>query len=357
MMYQLNFCAGPASLPETIYQSLSQMVLNYQNTGLSLLSLSHRDQLFAKINNKIKQHLRSLITLPESYEILLMPAGASAQFAAVPMNLKKVGKALYINSGYWAKAAIKEARKFIDVDVIEGVDSAVDHVTQSYDYLHYTENETIDGMIWQKIPEVNLPLVCDMSSSFLSKPIDVTKYDVIYAGAQKNIGLPGVTVVLIKKILIESIQQKAIPAILSYQAMQQADSLYNTPDMFAWAAMELVLADLIKQGGLDIVAQKNARKAALLYETIDQSRLFSNNVPSHNRSSMNVVFQLPSAELTAEFLAFADRKGIYGIAGHRSIGGVRVSLYNAVVLKAVQQLISVMHEFESYNTPHILDHS
>ena len=348
-MYQLNFCAGPASLPESIYQALSQMVLNYQNTGLSLLSLSHRDQLFAEINNKIKQHLITLLALPESYEILLMPAGASAQFAAVPMNLKQNGRALYINSGYWAKAAIKEAKKFIEVDTIEGVDNAIDRIVDVYDYIHYTENETIDGVIWQKIPETNLPLVCDMSSSFLSKPLDVTKFDLIYAGAQKNIGLPGVTVVLIKKALIENIKQKAIPAVLSYQTMQQADSLYNTPDMFAWAAMELVLADLIKQGGLDIVARKNARKAALLYETINQSKLFSNNVPLRNRSPMNIVFQLPSDELTAKFLSFANSQGVYGIAGHRSVGGVRVSLYNAIEFNAVEQLVSVMREFETLN--------
>ncbi|GGF98586.1 MULTISPECIES: 3-phosphoserine/phosphohydroxythreonine transaminase [Cysteiniphilum] len=348
-MYQLNFCAGPASLPESIYQALSQMVLNYHNTGLSLLSFSHRDQLFAEINNKIKQHLRTLLALPESYEILLMPAGASAQFAAVPINLKQNGRALYINSGYWAAAAIKEAKKFIEVDTIEGVDNVIDHIVDDYDYIYYTENETIDGVIWQKIPETNLPLVCDMSSSFLSKPIDVTKFDLIYAGAQKNIGLPGVTVVLIKKALIENIKQKAIPAVLSYQAMQQADSLYNTPDMFAWAAMELVLADLIKQGGLDVVAEKNARKAALLYEAIDQSKLFSNKVSLHNRSPMNIVFQLPSDELTAKFLNFADSQGVYGIAGHRSVGGVRVSLYNAIEFKAVEQLVSVMREFETLN--------
>ncbi|MDA0910871.1 MAG: 3-phosphoserine/phosphohydroxythreonine transaminase [Proteobacteria bacterium] len=348
-MYQLNFCAGPASLPESIYQTLSQMVLNYHNTGLSLLSLSHRDQLFAKINNKIKQHLRTLLALPENYEILLMPAGARGGLAAVPMNLKQNGRALYINSGYWAKSAIKEAKKFIEVDIVEGLDNAIDHTVDGYDYIHYTENETIDGVIWQKTLVTNLPLVCDMSSSFLSKPIDVAKYDVIYAGAQKNIGLPGVTVVLIKKTVIENIKQKAIPAVLSYQAMQQADSLYNTPDMFAWAAMELVLADLIKQGGLDVVAQQNARKAALLYETIDQSKLFSNNVPLHNRSPMNIVFQLPSDDLTAKFLSFADSQGVYGIAGHRSVGGVRVSLYNAIELKDVQQLVSVMREFETLN--------
>ncbi|WP_440616158.1 3-phosphoserine/phosphohydroxythreonine transaminase [Cysteiniphilum sp. 6C5] len=348
-MYQLNFCAGPASLPEHIYQALSQMVLNYQDTGLSLLSLSHRDQLFADINKKIKQHLHSLLALPETYEILLMPAGASAQFAAVPMNLKQIGRALYFNSGYWANAAIKEAKKFIDVDAIEGVDIAVDHIPASYDYVHYTENETIDGVIWQKAPHVNLPLVCDMSSSFLSKPIDVAKYDVIYAGAQKNIGLPGVTVVLIKKALIERSKEKSIPAVLSYQAMQQADSLYNTPDMFAWAAMELVLADLIKQGGLEVIAQKNARKAELLYEVIDQSKFFSNNIPFHNRSPMNVVFQLPNEELTAQFLSFADIQGVYGIAGHRSVGGVRVSLYNSIELSAVEQLVSVMKAFENLN--------
>lgn len=349
MVYSNNFCAGPASLPEPIYQALSQMVLNYQNTGLSLLSLSHRDQLFTQIKNKIKEHLCCLLTLSESYEILLMPAGASAQFAAIPMNLKQMGRALYINSGYWANSAIKEARKFIETGVIEGVDITIDNITEPYDYVHYTENETIDGVMWQTVPVTDFPLVCDMSSSFLSKPIDVAKYDMIYAGAQKNIGLPGVTVVLIKRTLVEQITEKAIPAVLSYQTMQQAESLYNTPDMFAWAAMELVLADLIKQGGLEVIAKKNIQKAALLYEAIDRSIFFRNNVTLNNRSPMNVVFHLPNDELTAKFLAFADSKGIYGIAGHRSIGGVRVSLYNAIELKAVEQLVSVMREFETLN--------
>lgn len=349
-MYHLNFCAGPASLPKHIYKSLSRTILDYQKTGMSFLSISHRDKIFERINFNIKKYLKLLLTLPDSYEILLMPAGASAQFSAVPMNLKQLGKALYIKSGYWSSAAIQEAKKFIEVDVIEGVDVVIDKaIRQPYDYVHYTENETIDGIMWHSLPNTSYPLVCDISSSFLSKPIEIPKYSIIYAGAQKNIGLPGVTVVLTKKKLIESVKENSIPSVLSYKSMQQTNSLYNTPDTFSWLAMELVLADLIKQGGLEEVAKKNAKKSALLYEAIDQSGIFNNNVLPKNRSSMNVVFQLPNDQLTSEFLAFVDSQGIYGVAGHRSIGGIRVSLYNSVELEAVEKLVAVMCEFEDIN--------
>lgn len=344
-MYHVNFCAGPAQLSEQVYSSLSQMIQNYQGTGLSLLSISHRDPLFAKVNENIKSHLRALLALSEEYEILLMPAGASAQFAAVPMNLKSKGHALYFNSGYWANTAINEAKKFIEVEVKTGIDLEIGTLNDEYDYIHYTENETIDGVQWSFVPAAHLPVVCDMSSSFLSKLIDVSKYDLIYAGAQKNIGLPGVTVVIIRKTMLNAMNAGNIPAILSYQTMQKAESLYNTPDVIAWVAMELVLKDLIRQGGLSVIQEKNTTKAELLYQAIDESRLFSNKVEAKNRSLMNVVFQLPSVELTTAFLDFADKRGVYGIAGHRSLGGMRVSLYNAIKQQEVEYLISVMREF------------
>lgn len=345
-MYKLNFCAGPAKLPTHIYSTLSQMILNYKGTGLSLLSLSHRDLLFTQVNNNIKKHLKTLLKLPKNYEILLMPAGASGQFAAIPMNLKQSGKALYLNSGYWANVAINEAKKFVDVDVREGIDLNLNKLDAEYDYVHYTDNETVDGMQWSCIPLTNMALVCDMSSSFLSKPINITKYDLIYAGAQKNIGLPGVTVVVIKKKLIENVADNQIPAVLNYKEMYQADSLYNTPDVIAWTAMELVLDDLINLGGLDIMKHKNAQKAELLYKEIDKSKIFNNKIVIKNRSKMNVVFQLPTKNITSKFLEFTDQHGIYGIAGHRSVGGMRVSLYNAIDLVDVEKLISVMHKFE-----------
>ncbi|WP_239986790.1 3-phosphoserine/phosphohydroxythreonine transaminase [Fastidiosibacter lacustris] len=343
-MYTMNFCAGPAQLKSHIYQSLIQMIHDYKGTKLSLLSLSHRDELFAEVNHNIKQYLTQLLNLSNDYEILLMSGGASGQFAAIPMNLNKSGKALYINSGYWSQAAIKEAKKFIAVDLLSMTESS-DLIASQYDYVHYTENETIDGIQWHYIPNTSSPLVCDMSSSFLSKPTDISRYDLVYAGAQKNIGLPGITVVIIKKSLIDEDKQ-SIPAILNYATMQQTNSLYNTPDVIAWVSVELVLQDLLAQGGLAIVAENNNHKARLLYKAIDDSKIFNNFIAAEIRSKMNVVFHLPSLDQTTAFLNFAREKGVYGIAGHRSTGGVRVSLYNSITLDEVKAFITVMQEFE-----------
>ncbi|MBK2126012.1 3-phosphoserine/phosphohydroxythreonine transaminase [Fangia hongkongensis] len=346
-MSKVNLCAGPSKLPESVYKALSEMIINYQDQGISLLSISHRDPVFIDIYHSIINHLRLLISLPKEYEILLMAGGATAQFAAVPMNLNNKGKALYLDSGYWAKKAIKEAENFIEIDKLSLDQTITDY--SSYDYVHYTENETIDGTQFKSVPGVDIPLVCDMSSSFLSKPIEIEKYDLIYAGAQKNIGLPSISVILIKKSLLAKTHRKSpIPQVLDYALTAKTESLNNTPNVIGWAGTELVLRDLWEKGGLQYIAKLNQQKSDLLYDYIDGSKLYCNTVPKDKRSQMNVVFQLNDPDLTDIFLAYSEKHNIYGLRGHRSVGGCRASLYNAVSLKDVECLISVMKDFENY---------
>ena len=346
-MNKLNFCAGPAKLPEKVYQKLSQMVLNYEDSGVSLLSLSHRDPLFLGVYQRIIKQMRKLLHLSDDFEILLMPGGATLQFSAVALNLKQKGKAGYFNSGYWAKKAIDEAARFIDVACFLPDERISEQDQAQFDYVHYTDNETIDGFCWRKMPCVEVPLLCDMSSSFLSKPLDMTRLSLIYAGAQKNIGLPGTGLVIMRKSLLKK-DKPAVPQLLDYDQMAHANSLYNTPNVIGWVTIELVLEHLIEQGGLSQVARLNAEKAALLYQYIDSSSLFYNKVAKPNRSDMNVVFQLVDEKLTDKFLAYAKAQDLYGLKGHRSLGGCRASLYNAVTLEEVKALIEVMKEFEKH---------
>ena len=340
----INFQAGPSKLPNVVYNRLPGMIENYRNTGLSLLSISHRDPIFLETYHNIKRSLQKLLDLSEQYAILLMPGGATAQFSAIPLNLVNLGKAAYFNSGYWSCAAITEAKKFIQVSSYDIGDSILKE--KNFDYIHYTENETVEGFQWQKIPNVDAPLIGDFSSSFLSKPIDVNRHHIIYASAQKNIGLPNTAVVIIHKALLSE-SKKNIPILLDYTAMSKENSLHNTPNIIAWVAIELVLEDMLTQGGLIKIAEKNQEKAMILYQTIDQSDFFYNDLDHRNRSTMNVVFQLPNKVLTEKFLKFSKSHGIYGLNGHRSIGGCRASLYNAVSLEDVKQLIQVMNEFEN----------
>ncbi|WP_119344202.1 3-phosphoserine/phosphohydroxythreonine transaminase [Facilibium subflavum] len=342
-MKKINFCAGPSKLPASVYQKLNMMIDDYKQSGLSLLSISHRDPLFLAVYQQIQQSIKSLLYLPDDYEILLMHGGATAQFSALAMNLAQNKRAAYFDTGYWSKKAIDEAKKFIDVDILPYHQSP--DFKKAYDYVHYTENETIDGFQWAFVPETHAPLVADVSSSFLSKPIDIKRYGVLYAGAQKNIGLPGVAVVIIHQDLLAR-HKSSVPAVLDYGLTAKSSSLYNTPNVISWVSMALVLQDLIEQGGLKVIEKKNTDKAARLYQAIDQSDLFFNNIAAQNRSTMNVVFQVKKG-LTEAFLAFAAQKGIYGLQGHRSVGGCRASLYNAVTLGDVDKLVAVIKEFEN----------
>ncbi|QIW10282.1 3-phosphoserine/phosphohydroxythreonine transaminase [Francisella sp. LA112445] len=346
---KINFCAGPAVVPSSIIQELQQMMTNYKNTGVSLLSISHRDKVFDEVHETIQKNLRTLLNIPDNYSILLMQAGATAQFAAIPMNLSnKYDKALYVCSGQWSEKAAKEADKFIDVTAVKYDENIAENFTSNkYDYIYYTDNETVDGFQINKLAKsCNTELVCDMSSSFLSKPINIADYGLIYAGAQKNAGIPGLTIVIVKDSLIQ--QKPDIPVVFDYFITKKSNSVYNTPSVISWVTFELTLEYLIKNyANLNKVEEFNNQKAELLYSAIDNSKIYRNDIKSEYRSNMNVIFHLPTPELTDKFLYSADKKGFYGLKGHRNIGGCRASLYNAVSLEDVRKLVKFMQDFEN----------
>ena len=346
---KINFCAGPAVVPSSIIQTLQQMMTNYKDTGVSLLSISHRDKAFDEVHEAIQKDLRSLLNIPNDYSVLLMQAGATAQFAAIPMNLSNKHKqALYICSGQWSEKAAKEAEKFIDATAVKYDESIADNFTSNkYDYIYYTDNETVDGFQINKLAKsCNTELVCDMSSSFLSKPINIADYGLIYAGAQKNAGIPGLTIVIVKNSLIK--QKKDIPVVFDYFTTKKSNSVYNIPSVISWVTFELTLEYLIKNySNLNRVEEFNNQKANLLYSAIDNSKIYNNDIKPEYRSNMNVIFHLKSQELTDKFLSSADKKGFYGLKGHRNVGGCRASLYNAVSLEDVRKLVKFMQDFEN----------
>ena len=346
---KINFCAGPAVVPAKIISSLQEMMISYKDTGVSLLSISHRDSAFEEVHTAIQTNLRKILSIPNDYSVLLMQAGATAQFAGIPMNLNdKYGKAMYICSGQWSEKSAKEASKFIDVDAItynDDIDSKFE--SDKYDYIYYSDNETVDGFqINELARSCNTELVCDMSSSFLSKPINVKDYGLIYASAQKNAGIPGLTIVIVKNTLIK--KKANLPIVLDYFVTEKCDSVYNTPSVISWVTFELTLNYLLKKfQTIENIETFNNKKADLLYSTIDNSEIYKNSIAPKYRSNMNVVFQLSTEELTTKFLDEADKHNFYGIKGHRLVGGCRVSLYNAVSYEDVEKLVEFMKGFEN----------
>lgn len=340
---KVNFCAGPAALPQPIYRELQQMIIQYKKTGVSILSLSHRDDAFLEVVADIQRKFHHLLNLNDDYTVLLMHGGATTQFAAVPINLYQHRRANYINSGYWSRKAIEEARKYLEVDVFNHND---DFPCEGIDYIHYTDNETIDGFQLFEPPFCEgVPVICDMSSSILSRPIDIEKYGLIYAGAQKNLGIPGVTVVIMRKDLLSN--KSRIPLMMDYRVAHESNSIYNTPSVISWVTLDLILDHIIDRGGLKAMADYNAEKAQRLYQAIDQSALFYNDVENQYRSVMNVVFKMHDENLEQAFLNFAEANNIYGLSGHRSIGGFRASIYNAVTIEDVDYLIDTIKRFEN----------
>jgi phosphoserine aminotransferase len=346
---KINFCAGPAVVPTEIIKNLQEMMANYKNTGVSLLSISHRDNAFEEVHTSIQDNLRKILSIPDDYSILLMQAGATAQFAGIPMNLSdKHNKAMYICSGQWSEKAAKEASKFIDVDAITYDDDINSKFERGkYDYIYYTDNETVDGFqINELARSCDTELVCDMSSSFLSKKINVKDYGLIYAGAQKNAGIPGLTIVIVKNSLIK--KKSNLPIVLDYFVTEKSNSVYNTPSVISWVTFELTLKYLLENfQTIENIEIFNNKKADLLYSTIDNSKIYKNSILPKYRSNMNVVFQLTSEELTSKFLDQADKHNFYGIKGHRLVGGCRVSLYNAISLEDVEKLVEFMKKFEN----------
>jgi phosphoserine aminotransferase len=354
-----NFSAGPAMLPEAVLKQAREEMLDWQGSGMSVMEMSHRGKEFVSIAEQAEADLRELMAIPDNYKVLFLQGGASSQFAMVPMNLLR-GKsgADYINTGSWSKKAIAEAKRYCTLNLAASTEEskftrapAQSELKLDPDaaYVHYTPNETIGGVEFPYIPETgDVPLVADMSSTILSRPVDVSKFGVIYAGSQKNIGPAGLTVVIVRDDLIGQTID-GTPTMFDYAAHAGADSMYNTPPTYAWYLAGLVFAHVKQLGGLQAMAEINQRKAGKLYAAIDNSDFYANPVDPESRSWMNVPFTLANADLDAEFLKQASERGLKTLKGHRSVGGMRASIYNAMPEAGVDALIEFMAEFEKNN--------
>ncbi|MEJ2385746.1 MAG: 3-phosphoserine/phosphohydroxythreonine transaminase [Chromatiaceae bacterium] len=351
-----NFSAGPAMLPEAALRQAQEEMLDWHGSGMCVAEMSHRGKEFMSIAEEAEADLRELLSIPEGYKVLFLQGGASSQFAMVPMNLLRGGtRADYIETGSWSKKAIAEAKRYCEVRVAASTEGskltrvpAQEHLGLSGDaaFVHYTPNETIEGVEFPYIPDTGgLPLAADMSSTILSRPIDVSRFGVIYAGAQKNVGPAGLTIVIIRGDLIGQ-PLSGTPTMFDYGIHAESGSMYNTPPTYAWYLAGLVLKWLKDLGGLDAMAVINERKAEALYEAIDGSDFYNNPVDPACRSWMNVPFTLANPELDATFLAEAKREGLLTLKGHRSVGGMRASIYNAMPEEGVNALIGFMKEFE-----------
>jgi len=352
-----NFSAGPAVLPAPVLQQIRADIPDWHG-GMSVMEVSHRSKEFIAVAETAEQDLRDLLSISDDYSVLFLQGGATLQFAMVPLNLAAQGdKVDYIQTGAWSKKAIGEARRFCDVNVAaDSSDSNFAHIppqdswrlSDNAAYLHYTPNETIGGVEFHFVPEADAPLVADMSSTILSRPIDVSRFGIIYAGAQKNIAPAGITVVIVRKDLL-SLVRESVPAQLTYSVYAESGSMINTPPTFAWYVAGLVFKHLKAEGGLAAMADRNARKAAKLYAAIDSSDFYSNPVSTDCRSRMNLPFVLADSSLDAKFLKEADTAGLKNLKGHRSVGGMRASLYNAMPEEGVDRLIEFMQDFERAN--------
>jgi phosphoserine aminotransferase len=351
-----NFSAGPAVLPKEVLEQAQAEMLDWNGSGMSVMEMSHRGKAYMSIAAKAEADLRQLMAIPDNYKVLFLQGGASSQFAMVPINLLGDKKSAdYMNTGQWSKKAISEAKRFGKVNVIaDTTDSnfttVPDEASLKFDpeaaYVHYTPNETIVGVEFPYIPQTgDVPLVADMSSTILSRQIDVSKFDVIYAGAQKNIGPAGLTIVIIREDLIGH-ANPAMPTMFDYKIHADEGSMYNTPPTYSWYLAGLVFDHVLKQGGLPAMEAVNKRKAEKLYRAIDDSAFYSNPVALNCRSWMNVPFILANADLDAAFLEQAAKKGLTTLKGHRSVGGMRASIYNAMPEEGVDALIAFMKEFE-----------
>lgn len=354
-----NFSAGPAVLPEEVLREAAAEMLDYQGTGMSVMEMSHRSAAFKGIIEEAEADLRDLMNIPDNYKVLFLQGGATQQFAAIPMNLMLNGKADYIVSGSWSKKAFKEAQLFGDARCVasseDGNFSYIPNVDElefreDADYVYICENETIYGTHYHKLPETgDVPLVSDVSSCFLSEPIDVSKYGLVYGGVQKNIGPAGVVIVIIREDLIKDEWLPNTPTILRYKTQADADSMSNTPPCYGIYICGKVFKWLKSLGGLEAMKKINEEKAALLYDYLDSTDFYTATARKEDRSIMNVPFVTASAELDAEFVAGAKERGIENIKGHRSVGGMRASIYNAMPIEGVKALVEYMKEFaESY---------
>jgi len=351
-----NFSAGPSAFPESVLQQAQQEMLEWRDSGMSVMEMSHRGKHFSIIAEELESDLRALLAVPENYKVLFLQGGASAQFSLIPQNiLNGKSKACYLKTGAWSEKAIKDAGAYCDVVVSASSentkfttipDAASWAIDSEAAYLHYTSNETIHGVEFQSCPDSKgLPLVSDMSSNILSRKIDISQYGLIYAGTQKNMGPAGVTVVIVRDDLVGH-APKTVPSVFNYAEQAKNQSMLNTPATYSWYLTGLVLKWLKAQGGVEGIEQRNIAKAAKLYQSIDQSALYANPVEIASRSRMNVPFILSDESLDKPFLAAAEANGLFELKGHRSVGGMRASIYNAMPEAGVQALIDFMAEFE-----------
>ncbi|MCU7796016.1 MAG: 3-phosphoserine/phosphohydroxythreonine transaminase [Candidatus Thiodiazotropha sp. (ex Myrtea spinifera)] len=354
-----NFSAGPAMLPEAVLQQAQTEMVDWRGAGMSVMEMSHRGKEFMSIAEQAEADLRQLLAVPENYKVLFLQGGASSQFAMVPMNLTRDNKRVdYVNTGSWSKKAIAEAKRYADVNIAATTEAgkftstpAQSELNLSGDaaYVHYTPNETIQGVEFPYVPETgDVPLIADFSSTILSRPIDVSRYGIIYAGAQKNIGPAGLTLAIVREDLIGNAVDGA-PVMFQYATHSDNGSMYNTPPTYGWYLAGLVFKWLLDKGGLGAMAEINQRKAQALYSAIDNSGFYANPVAVESRSWMNVPFTLADSELDAKFLQEAGAVGLKTLKGHRSVGGMRASIYNAMPEEGIKVLVDFMQEFERVN--------
>lgn len=354
-----NFSAGPAVLPEEVLKEAADEMLDYRGTGMSVMEMSHRSKAYDTIIKEAEADLRELMNIPDNYKVLFLQGGASQQFAMIPMNLMKNRKAAYIVTGQWAKKAYQEAKIYGEaVEVASSADETFSYIPdcsdldipEDADYVYICENNTIYGTKFKALPNTKgHTLVADVSSCFLSEPVDVTKYGVIYGGVQKNVGPAGVVIVIIREDLITDEVLLGTPTMLKYKTHADADSLYNTPPAYGIYICGKVFKWLKKQGGLDAIKEYNERKAEILYNFLDRSKLFRGTVRKEDRSLMNVPFVTGNEELDAKFVKEAKAAGFENLKGHRSVGGMRASIYNAMPIEGVEKLVEFMEKFEAEN--------
>lgn len=354
-----NFSPGPATLPLEVLQQAKEELLDWHGLGMSVMEISHRSKDFVTVAQEAEADIRDLLQIPPNYKVLFLQGGARSQFAMVPMNLLHSKKrAEYIDTGVWSSLAMKEASRYCQVDVVASsqeqhyrtIPPPENWVINSQDaaYFHYVDNETVNGVEFPFIPDVDLPIVSDMSSNILSRPIDISRFALIYAGAQKNIGPAGLTLVIVREDLLGNVLPFT-PSMFNYELHAKENSMYNTPPTFAWYMAGLGFKWLKKQGGVGVISQKNQRKAEKLYNFIDQHDFYCNPIDKACRSRMNVVFSLRNESLNEQFLQEATSAGLCNLRGHKLVGSMRASLYNALPEEAVDQLIVFMKDFSNRN--------
>jgi len=354
-----NFSAGPATLPHEVLVQAAKDIVNFNDKGIGLIEMSHRSKEFIEVVDECESLLRELMSIPDNYKVLFLQGGASTQFAMVPMNLLQPGKsATYLNTGTWSKKAIKEAKLFGNVDVAySSEDTLFDRVplpdeyeaTANAEYLYFVSNNTIYGTQFHQFPETDTDLVCDMSSDILARTVDVSRFGIIFAGAQKNMGPAGCTVVIIREDLLNNASD-SIPTMFRYKTHAEKGSMFNTPPCFSIYTIGLVLKWLKNLGGLPSIEKMNLEKAELLYQAIDNSDFYTGHARFDSRSIMNVTFNLPTPELEAQFIQEAAAVSFDGLKGHRSVGGCRASIYNAFPREGVEKLVDFMVAFEKKNS-------